>query len=147
MIKAGIPIPEDVCVKYIFGFRDAEALNIDLVGYKYASLARASREGLAVPQAMVVITEAHRFYRDHRTWPPGLIEEVLGIFCVIPVTVNCRLFPKNNILPIGFSSAKYFFAAVSDKIIELGSDKAVLAFPISILNVKNVKKFESTKSR
>jgi pyruvate,water dikinase len=63
---------------YLVDFEDERALQPDIVGHKFVSLAMAQRSGFAVPAAVALSTEAHRYYRTNRRWPEGLLEEVLA---------------------------------------------------------------------
>lgn len=57
---------------------DPEALDETRVGRKFAALARASRLGFAVPEAVAVGTRAHAAWRSSGAWPEGLKQEVLA---------------------------------------------------------------------
>ncbi|MGW8186752.1 MAG: PEP/pyruvate-binding domain-containing protein, partial [Desulfobacterales bacterium] len=63
-------------MKFLVQFNDSRALDPGVVGRKFASLARASRLGFAVPSAAAITTEAHRFFFSNRRWPDGLAAEV-----------------------------------------------------------------------
>ncbi|MGD2062087.1 MAG: PEP/pyruvate-binding domain-containing protein [Nitrospirota bacterium] len=63
-------------MKPIIHFDDPEALDPDVVGHKFRSLARAHRAGFRVPTAVAVPAEAHRIFSERRTWPDGLWEEI-----------------------------------------------------------------------
>ena len=54
---------------FIVGFEDLQALNPQIVGRKFASLARAAREGFAVPGAMAIATKAHGHFLATGGWP------------------------------------------------------------------------------
>ena len=62
---------------FIVGFEDSQALDPQIVGRKFASLARAAREGFAVPEAVAIITKAHGHFLATESWPDGLREEVI----------------------------------------------------------------------
>ena len=62
---------------FIVGFEDSQALDPQIVGRKFASLARAAREGFAVPEAVVIATKAHGHFLATGSWPEGLREEVI----------------------------------------------------------------------
>ncbi|MGE5257555.1 MAG: PEP/pyruvate-binding domain-containing protein, partial [Hyphomicrobiales bacterium] len=62
---------------FIVGFKDAQALDSQIVGSKFASLARAADEGFAVPEAVAITTRAHRHFLATGSWPDGLREEVI----------------------------------------------------------------------
>ena len=64
---------------YLIRFKDHSALNPDIVGHKFSSLARAHRLGFAVPEAVVITTAAHRFYLTDQRWPDELFEEVVAV--------------------------------------------------------------------
>ncbi|MEJ5357816.1 MAG: PEP/pyruvate-binding domain-containing protein [Desulfobacterales bacterium] len=61
---------------YVVPLEADEAIEEPLVGRKFASLARAFREGFPVPAALVVTTRAQAAWRAHAAWPDGLREEV-----------------------------------------------------------------------
>lgn len=61
---------------YVVPLGADEAIEESLVGRKFASLARAFREGFPVPAAFVVTTRAHAAWRANAAWPDGLQEEV-----------------------------------------------------------------------
>ncbi len=63
-------------MKYLIPFHDDRAVNPNLVGQKFASLARAQRSGFAVPPAAAISTEAHRHFSLHQSWPDDLHAEV-----------------------------------------------------------------------
>jgi pyruvate,water dikinase len=63
---------------YVIGFDDEQALDPQLVGQKFYSLARAYRAGFAVPQAVAISTAAHRYFLANNAWPQGLAEEVFN---------------------------------------------------------------------
>ena len=63
-------------MKYLVPFDDDRALRPEIVGGKFASLARAQRSGFAVPPAAAISTEAHRHFASHQRWPTGLYAEV-----------------------------------------------------------------------
>jgi len=62
---------------FIVGFEDLQAIDPQIVGRKFASLARAVREGFSVPEAVVITTKAHAHFLATGSWPDGLAEEVL----------------------------------------------------------------------
>ena len=62
----------------IVRIEDPEAIDETRVGRKFAALARASRLGIAVPEAVAVGTRAHASWRSSGAWPEGLKEEVLA---------------------------------------------------------------------
>ncbi len=64
-------------MKYLVPFEDDQALRPEVVGEKFASLARARRSGFAVPPAAAISTEAHRHFSLHQRWPDGLYAEVV----------------------------------------------------------------------
>ncbi len=57
---------------YIVGIEDPQALDPQIVGWKFASLARAVQAGMQVPEAIVIGTPAHAYFRATGTWPDGL---------------------------------------------------------------------------
>jgi pyruvate,water dikinase len=63
---------------FIVGFEDSQALDPQTVGRKFASLARAAREGFAVPEAVAIVTKAHGHFLATESWPEGLREEVIA---------------------------------------------------------------------
>jgi pyruvate,water dikinase len=63
-------------MKAIIHFDDPEALDPDVVGHKFRSLAQAHRAGLRVPPAVAVSAKAHRLFSERHTWPAGLWEEI-----------------------------------------------------------------------
>ena len=63
-------------MKYLIPFDDDRALLPEVVGEKFASLARARRAGFDVPPAAAISTDAHRHFTDHQRWPTGLYAEV-----------------------------------------------------------------------
>jgi pyruvate,water dikinase len=66
-------------MKYLVHLADKDALNSSIVGQKFSSLSRANRAGFAVPTAVAISAEAHRFFIAHKRWPEGLTAEVLAI--------------------------------------------------------------------
>jgi pyruvate,water dikinase len=64
---------------FIVEFEDSQALDPQIVGQKFASLARAAARGFAVPEAVAIATKAHRYYLATGSWPGGLREEVVEI--------------------------------------------------------------------
>jgi pyruvate,water dikinase len=48
------------------------------VGHKFSALARAFRAGFAVPRAVAISAEAHRYFLTHNRWPAGLLSDVAG---------------------------------------------------------------------
>jgi pyruvate,water dikinase len=62
---------------FIVGFEDVQALDPQIVGRKFASLARAAAEGFAVPEAVAIVTKAHAHFHATGGWPVGLREEVI----------------------------------------------------------------------
>ncbi|MFZ0611070.1 MAG: PEP/pyruvate-binding domain-containing protein, partial [Desulfobacterales bacterium] len=63
---------------FLIRFDDKRALEPDLVGRKFASLAKAVRLGFEVPPAAAISTEAHRYFLSRRRWPEGLAAEVIA---------------------------------------------------------------------
>jgi pyruvate,water dikinase len=63
---------------FIVGFDDSRALDPRIVGRKFASLARARREGFCVPEAVAIITRAHGIFLASGSWPDGLRQEVIA---------------------------------------------------------------------
>lgn len=63
---------------HVIDFDDEQALNPQIVGQKFCSLARAYRAGFAVPQAVAISTAAHRYFLANNAWPHGLAEEVFN---------------------------------------------------------------------
>ncbi|MGV8073324.1 MAG: PEP/pyruvate-binding domain-containing protein [Syntrophobacteraceae bacterium] len=63
-------------MRYLVRFEDQAATDPNLVGRKFASLARASRGGFPVPAAVAIRTEAYSFYLERGELPSGLIEEL-----------------------------------------------------------------------
>jgi len=61
----------------IVGFEDSQALDPQIVGRKFAALARAAREGFDVPEAVAIETKAHAHFLATEQWPDGLREEVV----------------------------------------------------------------------
>jgi pyruvate,water dikinase len=61
---------------YLIGFEDENALNANVVGQKFRSLAQAYRAGFAVPQAVAISTAAHQYYLENNRWPDGLAGDV-----------------------------------------------------------------------
>ena len=62
---------------FIVGFEDVQALDPQIVGRKFASLAQAAAEGFPVPEAVAIVTKAHGHYLATGGWPDGLREEVI----------------------------------------------------------------------
>jgi pyruvate,water dikinase len=63
---------------YIIRFEDEQALDAQMVGQKFYTLAKAFRAGFAVPKAVAISTEAHRYYLANSRWPDGLAKDVLN---------------------------------------------------------------------
>jgi rifampicin phosphotransferase len=63
-------------MEYIVALEDDRALSPEVVGRKFASLARAARLGFKVPAAAAITTAAHRYFLSHRRWPKSLAAEV-----------------------------------------------------------------------
>ncbi len=61
---------------YIVHLDDDFAVDPELAGHKFASLAQAHRAGFPVLKAFVVCVEAHLQYLRNGKWPPGLTEEL-----------------------------------------------------------------------
>ena len=70
---------------FIVGFEDSQALDPQIVGRKFASLARAAREGFAVPEAVAIATKAHGHFLATESWPVGLREEVIETACRLDI--------------------------------------------------------------
>jgi pyruvate,water dikinase len=64
---------------YLIRFEDDKALDPLFVGHKFSSLAKAHRLDFAVPEAVAISTDAHRYYVENKEWPPGLFENVLSV--------------------------------------------------------------------
>jgi pyruvate,water dikinase len=62
---------------FIVQFEDSQALDPQIVGRKFAALARAAREGFDVPEAVAIETKAHAHFLATDHWPDGLREEVV----------------------------------------------------------------------
>ncbi|MCU0603925.1 MAG: PEP-utilizing enzyme [Desulfobacterales bacterium] len=60
---------------HIVGIEDPQALDPQVVGRKFAALARAARSGFAVPEAMAIATKAHAHFLATGSWPAGLRDE------------------------------------------------------------------------
>ncbi|HWR91290.1 MAG TPA: hypothetical protein VN300_02645, partial [Desulfobacterales bacterium] len=60
---------------HIVGIEDPQALDPQVVGRKFAALARAARSGLAVPEAVAIATKAHAHFLATGSWPAGLRDE------------------------------------------------------------------------
>ncbi|MCK8602741.1 PEP/pyruvate-binding domain-containing protein [Desulfoferrobacter suflitae] len=65
---------------------DDAALDPNLVGHKFASLARAHRAGMRVPAAIAVSVEAHRLFLRHREWSHDMLQEVLHAAAELDLT-------------------------------------------------------------
>jgi pyruvate,water dikinase len=63
---------------FIVEFDDSRALDPRIVGRKFASLARARREGFCVPEAVAIVTRAHGLFLATGSWPDGLRQEVIA---------------------------------------------------------------------
>jgi hypothetical protein len=63
---------------YLIRFEDEQALDAHMVGQKFCTLAKAFRAGFAVPQAVAINTDAHRYYLANNSWPNGLADDVLN---------------------------------------------------------------------
>jgi pyruvate, orthophosphate dikinase len=61
---------------HLVDIADADADDVDLLGGKGAGLAGMAREGLPVPPAFVITTEACRVYLEHGSVPEGLYADV-----------------------------------------------------------------------
>lgn len=73
----GNPHPEsDRAMAFVVTFEDDAALSPDRVGQKFATLAKARRNGFAVPEAVAISAEAHRYFVEKQAWPPGLDAEI-----------------------------------------------------------------------
>lgn len=57
-------------------FQDDVALDVNLVGHKFAALTRAYRAGLPVPPAVAISVEVHRFYKANGKWPDGARQSI-----------------------------------------------------------------------
>jgi pyruvate,water dikinase len=77
---------------FIVGLEDSQALDPQIVGRKFASLARAVREGFSVPAAVVITTQAHAHFLATGSWPDGLAEGVLdaALQLQIPLGLSIR---------------------------------------------------------
>jgi pyruvate,water dikinase len=65
-------------MKYLVHFEDDKAIESLVVGHKFSALARAFRAGFAVPPAVAISVEAHRYFLTHKSWPARLLSEVAG---------------------------------------------------------------------
>jgi pyruvate,water dikinase len=73
-------------MKYLIRFDDEGALDPQVVGQKFHALARASRRGFAVPHAVAVSTDAHRFFLANHCWPEGLLGAVIDAATVLDLS-------------------------------------------------------------
>jgi len=62
-------------LEYLIRFEDDVALDPNVVGHKFASLARATRSGFDVPSAVTLRVEANDFHQRHKDWPEGLLSK------------------------------------------------------------------------
>jgi pyruvate,water dikinase len=65
-------------MKYLVRFEDDKAIEAPVAGQKFSALARAFRAGFAVPPAVAISAEAHRYFLTHKSWPDRLLSEVAG---------------------------------------------------------------------
>ena len=65
-------------MKYLVHFEDDKAIGSLVVGHKFSALARAFRAGFAVPPAVAISAEAHRYFLSRKSWPARLLSEVAG---------------------------------------------------------------------
>jgi pyruvate,water dikinase len=77
---------------FIVGFEDSQALDPQIVGRKFAALARAARDGFDVPEAVAIDTKAHAHFLATEQWPAGLREEVIEVArrLQIPIGLSIR---------------------------------------------------------
>ncbi len=63
-------------MKYLIRFEDDLAVDPNVVGHKFSSLARATRSGFDVPSAVAIRVEASDSYRRNKDHPEGLQSEI-----------------------------------------------------------------------
>ncbi|HKI48040.1 MAG TPA: PEP/pyruvate-binding domain-containing protein, partial [Desulfobacteria bacterium] len=63
-------------MQYLVRFEDDMAVDPDVVGHKFASLARAKRSGFKVPLAFAIKVAVNDYYDRNRVWPKGLQNEI-----------------------------------------------------------------------
>ena len=63
-------------MKLVLCFEDDMALDPGVVGHKFSHLAKAKRAGFNVPLAVAIHVDANSFYRQNRSWPDGLLDEI-----------------------------------------------------------------------
>lgn len=64
-------------MNYLIRFEDEDALDPQIVGQKFFALAKAVRQGFAVPRAFAIRTAAHRYYLANQCWPEKLLADVI----------------------------------------------------------------------
>jgi pyruvate,water dikinase len=73
-------------MKYLVHFENDKAIESLVVGHKFSALARAFRAGFAVPPAVAISAEAHRYFLTHKNWPDRLLSEVAGAARMLGLT-------------------------------------------------------------
>lgn len=63
-------------MRYLFSFEDKEALEPEIVGNKFSSMAYLHRQGFLVPTSWCLSTKAHDYYRKHNQIPQQAIGEI-----------------------------------------------------------------------
>jgi phosphoenolpyruvate synthase/pyruvate phosphate dikinase len=63
-------------LNYLIHFEDDVALDPNVVGHKFASLARATRSAFKVPLAVAITVDANDYYRQNKVWPENLLTEI-----------------------------------------------------------------------
>ena len=71
---------------FLIGFDDEQALDAQIVGQKFCSLAKAFRAGFAVPQAVAISTRAHQYFLTNNSWPDGLADEVYSAASALEIS-------------------------------------------------------------
>jgi pyruvate,water dikinase len=61
-------------------------MDAQMVGQKFCTLAKAFRAGFAVPRAVAISTDAHRYYLANKSWPAGLTQAVFEAACALEIT-------------------------------------------------------------
>ena len=103
-------------------FEEGNASMRELLGGKGAGLAEMSRIGLPVPPGFTITTEAClEYYRQSRSFPPGLMDEVRARVRTIEQRTGKRFGdPANPLLVSVRSGAKFSMPGMMDTVLNLG---------------------------
>lgn len=110
--------------RYVYDISEVDPENLDLFGGKAAGIARMSQQGLPVPPAFVITTDAYRAYRDAGDKPPcGLARQIdHGLRSLESATGRSFAGDGLPLLVSVRSGAKVSMPGMMDTILNLGLD-------------------------